>query len=171
MWQFVRCLLCNKSINPDIAKCPVCGFRVIHTTYKNNEINNNVFKQIKIDYLEYKLSGISVGLKVYDYAVTENDVTIIAENDIILCECKNLRPNEITWFNDIFEEIISDRKFALCVFVKKQNESNRVFKVDIMPNRNISHSKIGVILDNGLTFRIVIGKENDYISSRAIQLL
>lgn len=164
----MKCLICNSDIKLGFSRCGICGFPIIHTLDKNDK---GFVEPIKSEFIKKKLSGISIGLKIYNYIFKDNSLNIIGTNDILLTECNNLQLNKIVWYSESFEDLISDRKFTLNIFIKREGKDDKIFKVDMVPNRSISRSRIGVLLYEGLNLKIAVGKENNYIFSEPFSVL
>lgn len=149
------CRCCKYDVANGKATCPVCGFPTLGDT--GSEMQSYIQ-----EYRKNKLADISIHVKTYCYQVDGND--IFTESAYTkFADAADLEMDKVIWFNKEFEKFESDREITIDIRICRQGGEDRTANVTFSPDRAISHSGLGIILDAGFTIRFAIGDKNEYI--------
>ncbi len=166
----MKCVACNKELDSGVAKCPLCGFPVIQTVDPTAD-DLKQMKEVGLDFLKNKLSGISIGVVAYDYSLENRKINLEGEVETIIANADSLTYDSILWCDKEFEPInIKTKSIAFKLFINN-NQEKRIFSVKLNTENIDKIADIGVVLDNELTVRVLIGEKSKYISTDKIQLV
>ena len=158
----MKCSCCNNKIEDGKATCPICGFPVLIG------IDN---KDIVESYRNNKLSAVKLLIKVYSYTIKDEQLENSGVQYIPFINGNQLMFNEIKWMNETYEEIPSDRTFEVTVLIQNgETKTEQVFH--IKPEKSISHTFVGIVMEDGLTVRLVAGNKKNYaFSEESVRLV
>lgn len=166
----MRCVACNAELEAGVAKCPMCGFAVIYTVEPTQDDLVQI-KQLGQAYLRNKLSGISIGIITYDYSFENRKINLDGEAETVIVSGSGLTYDNIVWCDKKFEPIeVKTRTIMFRLFINN-NQEKRIFSVKLNTENIDNIADVGVILDDELTVRVVIGEKTKYISTEKIQLV
>ena len=166
----MRCIACNKELEAGVAKCSLCGFPVIQSVQSSEE-DLLQMKQVGQDFIKNKLSGISIGIVTYDYTLENRKVNLDGETEIVIANADSLTYDSIVWCDKKFEPIeVKTKSVVFKLFVSNAQEK-RMFSVRLNTENINTIATVGVVLDDELTARVLIGEKSKYISTEKIQLV
>lgn len=162
----MKCEFCNSEMKEGEIVCGVCGFTHVNFT----EVDDRGVKaQMKKSFSEHKLGGITIEIRMYAYVIKNGNVT---ENEsfVKIADATELVLHKIKWLDTEFYGISDKCTLELEVCVKKADSArNFVLHIDI--SAAAENLKTGLFLDDGLTFRLAVGNENEYVLSEKISLV
>ncbi len=166
----MRCIACNKELEAGVAKCSLCGFPVIQSVQSSEE-DLLQMKQVGQDFLKNKLAGISIGIVTYDYTLENRRVNLEGETEIVIANAENLTYDSIVWCDKKFEPIEVKTKSVVFKLFINNASGKRMFSVRLNTESIDNITEVGVVLDEGLTARVLIGEKAKYISTEKIELI
>ena len=158
----MKCKCCGTEINEGVSICSVCG---VPTLVGGSE--KDIANMIS-DYIKDLIGGVSVWLKIYHYK-TDN-MNEPETTTIMLADAMSLINGNLYWCDMEFERLESDRAIDIEIFLKKNSENKSII-LNINPYKKISHSHIGIRMEDGFNIRLAIGDKDGYILSNAISLI
>lgn len=162
----MNCLVCNHKLNANVARCPVCGMAVIGDV----QGDDRGIKQLATQFFKKKFAGVKLGIKTYTYALSDNDLDLEDTSDIVIADVENLTLGQLVWFPEPFAEVLENRKVTLDTYLKTADNRIQPQTVSINLKKTDKESYIGVILEDELRLRVLIGTKNNFAVSDQINL-
>ncbi|MCD8361698.1 MAG: hypothetical protein LUC98_01845 [Lachnospiraceae bacterium] len=165
----MKCLVCGNEVKAQ--RCPVCGFPVFHVVAgKNTPEDDATMQKMVAEYRKKKLSGISVGIHVYSYRMRESSLELSEESEIELASSfEQLSAGDIIWYKESFAWIEDDTLELTTVIRRAEGVAQK--KVLVKAPKGDGLWKVGVRMEEGLSFCILVGNPREYESSGEISLL
>ncbi len=164
------CICCQADMEDGRAKCPVCGFPVIHNVQGNQEEMDNI-KKMADEYGKKKRKGIRIGITAYGYCMDNEELKLDKTEEIFLAWADELSMGKIVWCEKDFARIDSDETVSLHVSVKKEGKDVVFQDVKIKLPRIQGFCHVGVELKEGFQVELILGNETIYERSERLDLL
>lgn len=157
----MKCKFCNVEVNAEKAFCHICKFPLFKQVEKLSEESINSM----LEKYAVKMKNISIFLTEYDYMIDNLDEP--DQSSVGIFKVSDLKMHEIVYLDDEFEDIPSAIPFDIDIILSIGNDKQK-YKLPMKPKKNISHKKIGVYLDDGLTFKMAVGSGENVVYSQPI---
>lgn len=159
----MKCNCCKAEFLNGQAKCPICAFPTLM-------VDDVDIDELIRNYKNNKLKDVAIYIKIYNYSIDNGNLSMDGEEYIKVVEAWKLEHGNVYWMDEAYEDIESANTFTLTVSIGN-SMAHRECDVNITPSRNISHSMIGVLLEDGFTIRFIVGTKENYVYSEAISLI
>lgn len=165
----MKCLVCCGDIKAGTAKCPICGFPVLLTTEDTKEAQA-ARRQMAKQYFQKIMSGIQLHIHTYIYQYKEGHLSAAQKKGMLLANAAELQMGKKIWHDQKFGVAGKTQTLTFPVILTAGARCRTVdVKVKVPETEGFHY--VGVILDAGLTARIVVGDDKNYGSSETFHLI
>ena len=162
----MKCLVCgNENVDKRSGECPDCGFELIGWTGSGDqEEYMEIVKEMVEDYRRDYRKTISVALLVPTYESDEGGtLTMKSEDPIVLAgETPAESVGEVKWYPERFARLDAGEALKLQLSISSANNGGLKKEVEMTaPDWGSVFWKIGILEEDNLHFRLVLGAEGD----------
>lgn len=175
----MKCLVCgNDHLDEKTGECLDCGFELIGWTGSGEqEEYRKILEEMAEDYRQDFRKTVSVELLVPSYKVNDDGVLEIKSEDaIVLAGEKTVEPlGTVKWYPEKFARMDAGEAVRLQISIKSAYKGELKKEVELTaPNWGSVFWKIGIMEEDRLHFRLVLGAEGDesrYLKSDSISMV
>lgn len=165
----LTCPVCGLELTGLEAACPRCTFPNISSA-SGSEEEKQALEKLVVEFRRRYWSNAKISLNVYTNRLTDDGEVEVAQTEqITLAKAGDLEPGKILWYPEKFARLFGD--CTLNVIVESNDGAREEHSVTLENPRVQDFWSVGVLSDEKMNFRIVIGTEKQYSSSGPIAML
>ncbi|MEE0751176.1 hypothetical protein [Frisingicoccus sp.] len=164
----MECKVCGSALEEGRVRCPECGFPVMMMVEGTLQEKEKI-EELARDYRKKKLAAASVALIVYTNEISGDQVTVKAQECIVLASGEKLSGHAIVWYPECFARLDGHPTLRLSI-VNSKGET-RVQSMEIANPQIQDFWQIGVLPEAGFKCRLVLGNADKYTVTESISLL
>ncbi len=164
-----KCYACYAMNDDKAAVCSKCKF-VFPRIVGNPAKIEPIIRQAAEEYRKNHMIGVKIGMTVYSYELINDELQETGKNDVILVEdiSKEI-PGNIVWGEDEYAGIDAGEEITLSVFTVI-SDTRKVYELTVTAPETEGLWKVGVCVEEGFAFRIVIGTPSSYTETKTVSL-
>lgn len=162
----MKCLVCgNEHVDKKTGECPDCGFELIGWTGSGEqEEYMKIMGAMVEDYRKDYRKTISVNLLVPSYESNEEGIlTMKSEDPIVLAGENPVEPmGRVKWYPERFARMDAGEAIKFQLSINSARKKGLKKEVEMTaPNWGSVFWKVGILEEDQLHFRLVLGAEGD----------
>ena len=161
------CLVCKNEMDPNAAKCPRCGFPVIHVP-DGDEAGRQAALEMAEQYRGEFWADWEILLEVRTNPLREGGLDVDRDH-VKLADWRELEPGKILWYQESFARVSGTAVVLKCM-VRRADETPRVISCTLAVPDTDTFWQVGVVgTETG--FRLALGNPASFTQSKEITLL
>lgn len=164
----MRCIVCSSEMEKGKSRCAVCGFPILQMVSGDSK-EQKKRKQIADAYFQKKTSGITISCMAYTYEQQDGGLDLKSEDEIVLAKGDCLQMGKIVWHLEKFAR--TEGEISMQILIRSETGKMKKYDLSWESPKQKDFWEVGVLMEPGLTIRIVTRAADELTCSEACSFL
>lgn len=164
-----KCYVCHSIMDDKASVCSKCKFKIPKIVGNPAKVEA-ILMQAAAEYRKLHMIGGQIGMVTYSYELVEDELQETGHTDIVLVnDISEANPGDIIWGEQEYARIDAGEEIAVSVFTKA-GDTRKDHELTIITPQTDGLWKIGVQVEDGFSFRILIGTAASHAKTASVSM-